>query len=306
MPYSEALRLALQTIWTSKLRAIFTLLGIIVSVAFLVTVVAVIQGMNAYVKENLTGAIIGNNAFQVRRTPISVGLLDDDQIKLIAKRPLISKEDAEVVRLALPDAQGVAIQSGWPTPSTAVISGNQSVGGVLIFGITPDYQLVQDYVIAAGEPLNDIDIRGRRLVTAIGWDVATKLFQSPDAAIGKTVRIARPAVRGEGCLRGEGTDARRLLRRLRAAPAPRLRIGLGTPPHHRDLGEDARGRPDPRRDEPGRGGDAVGAPSCGPPSRTTSRSTRPMRCSPSGRRSRRCSSRWCRPWSASGSWSAAS
>ena len=41
MPYSEALRLALQTIWSSKLRAIFTLLGIIVSVAFLVTVVAV-------------------------------------------------------------------------------------------------------------------------------------------------------------------------------------------------------------------------------------------------------------------------
>jgi putative ABC transport system permease protein len=190
MPYSEALRLALQTIWSSKLRAIFTLLGIIVSVAFLVTVVAVIQGMNSYVKENLTGAIIGNNAFQVRRTPISVGLLDNDQIKLLAKRPLISKEDAEVVRRALPDAQGVAIQSGWPTPNAAVISGNQSVGGVLIFGITPDYQLVQDYVIAAGEPLNDIDIRGRRLVTAIGWDVATKLFQSADAAIGKTVRIA--------------------------------------------------------------------------------------------------------------------
>ena len=171
MPYSEALRLALQTIWSSKLRAIFTLLGIIVSVAFLVTVVAVIQGMNSYVKENLTGAIIGNNAFQVRRTPISVGLLDNDQIKLLAKRPLISKEDAEVVRRALPDAQGVAIQSGWPTPNAAVISGNQSVGGVLIFGITPDYQLVQDYVIAAGEPLNDIDIRGRRLVTAIGKTV---------------------------------------------------------------------------------------------------------------------------------------
>src|SRR5690606_16508757 len=49
---------------------------------------------------------------------------------------------------------------------------------------------VQDYVIAAGEPLNDIDIRGRRLVVAIGWDVANKLFQSAEAAIGRTVRIA--------------------------------------------------------------------------------------------------------------------
>ena len=90
MPLSEALRLALQAIWSSKLRSFFTLLGIIVSVGFLVVVVAVIQGMNAYVKENLTGAMIGTNAFQVRRSPISVGLLEDDEVRAIAKRPLIS------------------------------------------------------------------------------------------------------------------------------------------------------------------------------------------------------------------------
>jgi putative ABC transport system permease protein len=67
MPLTEAVRLALQSVWQAKLRSFFTLLGIIVSVGFLVTVVAVIQGMNAYVKENITGAVIGTNAFQVRR-----------------------------------------------------------------------------------------------------------------------------------------------------------------------------------------------------------------------------------------------
>src|SRR5690606_18990611 len=112
MPLSEALRLALRTIWSAKLRSFFTLLGIIVSVAFLVAVVAVIQGMNAYVKENITGAIIGSNAFQVRRTPISLGLLDDDQIRELAKRPRITREDADVVARALGDAQAVALQSG--------------------------------------------------------------------------------------------------------------------------------------------------------------------------------------------------
>src|SRR3954466_6770558 len=116
MPFSEALLLALQSIWHSKLRSFFTLLGIIVSVGFLVVVVAVIQGMNAYVKENLTGAMIGTNAFQVRRSPISVGLMDDAQVRAIAKRPLILADDAETVRRALPDAEAVALQSGWPTP----------------------------------------------------------------------------------------------------------------------------------------------------------------------------------------------
>src|SRR5919199_3972239 len=110
MPLLEALRLALQAIWTSKLRSFFTLLGIIVSVGFLVVVVAVIQGMNAYVKENLTGAMIGTNAFQVRRSPISVGLLDEDKVRAISKRPLITQDDAEAVRRALSDAQAVSLQ----------------------------------------------------------------------------------------------------------------------------------------------------------------------------------------------------
>src|SRR3954471_10167132 len=109
MPLSEALRLALQTIWHSKLRSFFTLLGIIVSVGFLVVVVAIIQGMNAYVKENLTGAMIGTNAFQVRRNPIAVGLLADEEVKAIAKRPLLSADDADAVLQALPDAQAVSL-----------------------------------------------------------------------------------------------------------------------------------------------------------------------------------------------------
>ena len=41
--------------------------------AFLVAVVAIIEGMNAYVKENIAGAVIGANAFTVRRTPLVFG-----------------------------------------------------------------------------------------------------------------------------------------------------------------------------------------------------------------------------------------
>ena len=73
MALSEALRLAVQAIWSSKLRSFFTLLGILVSVAFLIVVVAIIQGMNSYVSGTLTASMIGTNTFQVRRGPISVG-----------------------------------------------------------------------------------------------------------------------------------------------------------------------------------------------------------------------------------------
>src|SRR5213596_2239141 len=114
MPLYEALRLALQTVWSHKLRSFFTLLGIIVSVAFLVAVVAVIQGMNAYVRERLAGAIVGLNAFQIRRDPIQIGFIDDEEWKKIQRRPIIAPEDIPYVEKALPDAQAISLQSGWP------------------------------------------------------------------------------------------------------------------------------------------------------------------------------------------------
>ena len=190
MHYREAFRLALQSILSSKLRSFFTLLGIIVSVGFLVAVVAIIQGMNAYVKENITGAVIGTNAFQVRRTPVAFGLMDDDEVRAIAKRPLVTTDDAEVVRRALPDAEAVAFQSGWPTPTSDLIYRNQRIGDVLVFGITPSYQIVRDYVFAAGEPMTEPDVAERRMVTVVGFDVAEKLFGEPEKAIGKKVRVA--------------------------------------------------------------------------------------------------------------------
>ena len=204
MPFTEAFRLALQTIWHSKLRSFFTLLGIIVSVGFLVVVVAVIQGMNAYVKENLTGAMIGTNAFQVRRSPISVGLLDDDQVRRINKRPLISADDAIAVRRALPEARAVSLQSGWPTPVSDVQYRNRTVGTVLIFGVTPPYQIVQDYHFAAGSPLGEPDVRERRPVTVIGYDVADKLFDVPESGVGRKIRIAGNEVLVKGIIARKG------------------------------------------------------------------------------------------------------
>ncbi len=213
MPYREALRLALATIRSAKLRSFFTLLGIIVSVGFLVTVVAIIQGMNSYVQTNLTDAMIGTNAFQVRRTPITVGLLSDEEMRRLALRPIISRSDAAAVERALPDAEAVAMQSGWPTPITTVVSGNQSLGGVMIFGVTPPYQTVQDYRFAAGEPLVDPDVRERRPVIVVGYDIADKLFASPATAVGSKVRIAgqeftiRGVIAQKGKTLGQSFDA---------------------------------------------------------------------------------------------------
>ena len=217
MPLTEALRLALQAIWGSKLRSFFTLLGIIVSVGFLVVVVAIIQGMNSYVSDTLTSSMIGTNTFQVRRGPISIGLMDDEQVRAIAKRPLVTLEDAEAVRRAVPEAVAVALQSGWPTPVGEVSYRDRTVINVLVFGVTPPYQVVQDYRFLAGSPLTEVDLRERRDVAVLGYEIADKLFDEPADAVGKRVRLdgrelqVKGVVEPKGRLLGQSFDAFALL-----------------------------------------------------------------------------------------------
>lgn len=188
MLFADVLRTALIQIRANKLRSFFTLLGIMVSVGFLVAVIAIIQGMNAYVKDNVASAMIGSNTFQVRRTPLNLTPVSDDQWDYIQRRPRVTAEDAAVVAAAAPNAEAVSLQSGWPTPQVDVHWRDRTLGDVLIFGVTAPYQVVQDYRVGAGRPLSDLDVRERRPVIVIGAAVAEKLFENVDP-VGREVRL---------------------------------------------------------------------------------------------------------------------
>ena len=188
MRFSDVLLTALTQIRANKLRSFFTLLGIIVSVAFLVAVIAIIQGMNFYVKENVAAAMIGSNTFQIRRTPINLGLIETEEWRRMQRRPRITHADAEVVRTAIPDAEAISITSGWPTPQSDVVWHSRTLGDVLVFGVSPEHQVVQDYRFDRGEPLNEIDVRQRRNVAVVGADIGKKLFEDVDP-VGRQVRI---------------------------------------------------------------------------------------------------------------------
>jgi len=188
MNFADVIATAINEIRANKIRSFFTLLGIIVSVTFLVAVVAIIQGMNAYVSENLAGALIGQNTFQVRRSPIQLGLFDDEAFMRIQKRPRITEADAQAVIAAIPNATAVSMQSGWPTPIADIISGDKTLGDVAVFGVTAPYQVIQDYSFSRGRPLSDVDDRERRPVAVVGADIADHLFENVDP-VGRDIRI---------------------------------------------------------------------------------------------------------------------
>ena len=191
MPLSEAFLLALRSIWGHKLRSFFTLLGIIVSVAFLVAVLAIIAGMNAYVRENIVQAFAGSNTFQVRRTPLLTGFsFDELELARMERRPRITREDAEAVAQAIPGALAVATQTGFPPPFSELRWRGKSADGVLTLGITPSWHRIQEHEFAFGHALAEVDVAQRRPVAVLGWDVYSQLLGERVDPVGQVVRVA--------------------------------------------------------------------------------------------------------------------
>ena len=226
MRKADVVGIAVAQIRGNPLRTFFTLLGIIVSVAFLVAVVAIIQGMNAYVRENIAGAVVGTNAFQVRRTPIQIGFFDDEGWLKVQRRPRITERDAEAVRAALPDAEAIAVQTGWPTPTSDVFWRGREVGRVLVLGITPEYQVVQDYRLAKGRAMTAVDISRRMPVVVIGAEVAENLFESVDP-IGEEIRLAGERFQVIGVTEPKGRVLGQSFDSFALIPIPRFEMRYG-------------------------------------------------------------------------------
>src|SRR2546427_4893444 len=99
------------------------------------------------------------------------------------------------------------LQSGWPTPTADVAWRNRTIGDAFVFGVTAPYQIVQDYRLAAGDPLTDLDVRERRLVAVLRVDRGEKVFDDAPPGLGPPGRGGGWAVPHQGGVAEKGARA---------------------------------------------------------------------------------------------------
>src|ERR1017187_8327703 len=92
--YFEATSIALQAIWSAKLRSLLTVLGNIVAVTSIIAVVSLVQGLNESVT-NVIQSEVGADAFSVVRAAPT--FTEEDQIRS-QSNPRVTLDDAEAVR----------------------------------------------------------------------------------------------------------------------------------------------------------------------------------------------------------------
>src|SRR3989475_10143278 len=87
MPLFEALRLALQTIRTQKLKSGFSSLGVFIGVASLIGAWSIVNGVNRYMTEKFAQTLYGVNTFQLRRRPMFTPNVPDSVRRSGARGP---------------------------------------------------------------------------------------------------------------------------------------------------------------------------------------------------------------------------
>ena len=178
----ESIKLALGSIWANKLRSLLTLLGNIVAVSSIITVVSLIQGMNATVS-NAVVSDLGADTFTIDRMGM---ITSEEEMDRARNNPRITIEEAVAVERFSDNIQSVMAQA---TTSAPVVYGNEEVAPVRIQGVTGDYQDFSTFDAERGRMLSATEIDRSRPVAILGWEVADRLFGAADP-LDKVVRIA--------------------------------------------------------------------------------------------------------------------
>ena len=166
----ESIRLALESIWGNKLRSLMTVLGNIVAVGSIVTVVSLIQGMNAMVSSAIINQV-GADAFRVERTPIT---RTDDDIERVRANPLLTLSEADAIRTFSRDT--IASVMAQATTRASVSYRDQVVDQVQIQGVTSDYLEFAEFDAERGRMMSAIEVERSRPVVILGADTAERVF----------------------------------------------------------------------------------------------------------------------------------
>jgi putative ABC transport system permease protein len=202
MPFYEAISLALQQIRVQKLKSFFTLIGVTISVMFLIAVVSIVQGMSKYVEEDFAGKFLGVNTFNVRRFPDINTDETEDTWRMWRRRPPILEADGIAIRDALPEDAHWALQDvTWADASSQYAQGGPQV---LAQGVTPDLFAIKDLVISKGRIFTEQDDALGAPVVVIGTEIAERYFPNLDP-IGHELRVNKFPFQVIGVLEKQGT-----------------------------------------------------------------------------------------------------
>ncbi len=195
MTLTESVRIAVRSLLANKLRAVLTMLGIIIGVGAVITLMSAGKGVEVFVEESFQS--VGSNLLFV-----FPGSIEDSST---TRRPQITMGDYRAIAdpFLVPDAMGIAPEL---SSRADVVAGRRDIR-TDISGVTPEFATVRNKELAEGNFLSETDLNARSRVAILGNEAYTKLFEEGAYAIGQTIKINRIPFRVIGVMEEQGGSA---------------------------------------------------------------------------------------------------
>ncbi len=201
MRFYDAIRLALRTLRTQKLKSAFSMIGVFIGVTFLIAVVSIVQGMNHYVTDTFAGTLLGVNTFRLRQFPdVQLGNVTDSAWRSWRRRPRVTARDAQAVIAGLKVPVTAAVESATRTP---VVFGGQVAKDITLIATSEQYFDIRSFAIARGRAFTGQEVDAGAAVIVLGWELAEKLFAGREP-LGRQIRIAHLPYRVIGVVERQG------------------------------------------------------------------------------------------------------
>jgi len=178
----ESVMLALASIWANKLRSVLTLLGNIVAVSSIITVVALITGVNAAVTDAIVSDL-GADSFTIQRMGITQ---NEDDFERMRNNPQVTIRDAQAVKRFAQSVESIMAQA---QTQTRVAYRDEELETLQVQGVSEEYLNFATFDAERGRMITPTEISRKRPVTLIGWGTADRLFKGAEP-IDKQIKIA--------------------------------------------------------------------------------------------------------------------
>ena len=188
----ENIMLALEGLRANKMRALLTMLGIIIGISSVIGIVTVGDSLSSSVSTNMqslgaTNIIVtimeksqeqqssrGTIAEPYSTSPQENDLINDDMIKRLRT---FYENDITAISLTTTGGQGKA-QDG------------RRYANVTEYGVNPEYKIANNIKMTRGRFLRDVDLMSKRFVAVVSDKFANNMFRNGVDPLGKEVKIA--------------------------------------------------------------------------------------------------------------------
>jgi putative ABC transport system permease protein len=196
MKQTTLLKVASQSILKNKMRTLLTMLGIVIGVGAVIVMVAVGNGAQTMIKEQISS--LGTNLIIVMPGAGVVGGANQGA----GTFNKLTVADAEKLK-----SGGTMLSAVSPVVSTRtqVIGGNGN-WRTSINGVSTDFLTIRDWSVTSGAFFEDADVKAGRKIAVIGATVANNLFPGSDP-VGAQIQIGHVPFTITGVLAAKGQNA---------------------------------------------------------------------------------------------------